>query len=132
VNDPERAARLAAYVEAHRGSGYLLGDTTKGGRPATPEELDRLAGTQPGGVPAGLRRCGVCGQWRGACLDTSPALVGWVVPVSCPCDNNHRCARCGELLAEYPLNANFFDEGDGQVWHVAGFVGLSHRCPLDR
>src|SRR5262245_4387111 len=35
-------------------TGYMFGDLTKGGRPATLEETVMLAGMQPNGVPRGL------------------------------------------------------------------------------
>jgi len=31
-------------------------------------------------------------------------------------------------LYERRLNANDLDPTDGQIWHVRGFSGLSHRC----
>jgi hypothetical protein len=48
--------------------------------------------------------------------------------VHCGCNNDNRCARCGERLAEWKLNANYYDERDGHIWHVPGFSALSHRC----
>lgn len=41
---------------------------------------------------------------------------------------HHRCARCGEPQSDCRLNANYYDESDGRIWHVPGFCGLSHRC----
>jgi hypothetical protein len=107
---------------------YLFGDLTKGGRPAAPEELGSLSGLQPGNVPMGLSQCGRCGGWKGQCLDPDPSFKGWVMPVHCLCDNHNRCARCGEQLYQYRLNANYFEVEDGQIWHVPGFCGLNHRC----
>jgi hypothetical protein len=37
-------------------------------------------------------------------------------------------AALGGLLSNRKLNANYF-KSDGQIWHVPGFCGLSHRCP---
>jgi hypothetical protein len=48
--------------------------------------------------------------------------------VHCRCDNWNRCARCGETLAEWRLNANYYDPMDNTIWHVPGFCGLSHTC----
>ena len=124
-----RHTRLERFVEARKPGGYMLGDLTKGGRPATPEECHRLAGFDADGVPNGLQQCGDCGDWRGQCLDPSPNFAGEVMQVHCRCENDNRCARCGSLLADRKLNANYYNESDGQIWHVPGFVGLSHRCP---
>ena len=124
-----RHTRLERFVEARKPGGYMLGDLTKGGRPATPEECHRLAGFDADGVPNGLQQCGDCGDWRGQCLDPSPNFAGEVMQVHCRCENDNRCARCGSLLAERKLNANYYRESDRQIWHVPGFVGLSHCCP---
>lgn len=126
----QRRSALAGYAAMRNqgGSGYIYGDLTKGGRPATQDELLRLSGRQQGPVPKGLTRCPECGEWRGECLDPNPNLEGTVVPVSCICENDNRCARCLESLYYRKLNANYFDEADGQVWHVPGFSGLQHRC----
>jgi hypothetical protein len=119
---------LAAYVEErNRAGGYLLGDLTKGGRDATLDEQLRLDG-QTGGVPRGLDRCPTCGDWTGECLDPSPVFKGKVMRVHCLCENDNRCAACGGRLSARKLNASYF-KSDGQIWHVPGFCGLSHRCP---
>ena len=128
AGEAARVARLDAYVAAHRRGGYLLGDLRKGGRPAGAAERARLEGAGPGGVPRGLARCGACGGWAGECLDPSPLLQGLVVRVKCRCQNGTRCAGCGRPLHEREVNANYFNPADGQVWHVPGFCGLSHRC----
>jgi hypothetical protein len=114
---------------AEKQSGYLLGDPTKGGHRATEGEARRLAGTQEGGVPVGLVRCSHCGQWKGECLDPSPNFTNQVMTVHCRCDNRNLCAGCGGLLHEHKLNANYFKEADGQIWHVPGFCAFEHRCP---
>lgn len=125
-----RATRLAAFLRATSArGGYLFGDLRKGGRPATFEERVSLEGRQPGNVPRGLTECHVCGGWAGICLDPSPASRDYVVPVLCRCGNDNRCARCGELLAPYRLNSNFFDAIRREVWHIPGFLALDHRCP---
>ncbi len=90
-----RAEQLARFEAAQPRTGYyLLGDVTKGGRCATPEEVLALAGTQAEGVPQGLARCPVCREWRGSCLDPSPQFQGSIMTVWCQCDNDNRCARC--------------------------------------
>ena len=124
----DRLANLGHFILERKRPGYLLGDTTKGGHLASDDELAGLAGSQGDGVPTGLVRCGVCGEHHGECLDPDPAFAGMVMRVWCRCDNDNRCARCGQLLHARKLNANFYREG--QVWHVPGFCGLSHHCPL--
>jgi len=110
-------------------SGYIFGDLTKGGRSATHDEIRELAGTQVDGVPVGLVRCSQCNQWKGECLDPSPHFLNQIMAVHCFCDNRNRCAACGDLLYRYKLNANYFEEADGQIWHVPGFSAFEHRCP---
>lgn len=130
-----RRAALAAYMAARRGGGYVLGDLTKGARPATAEERRSLAGRQPGGAPRGLVRCPDCGEWRGECLDRNAAHGAGdpppVVRVHCTCENENRCAACGRPLHRYRLNSNFYDPRDRAIWHVPGFVAVDHRCPDD-
>ncbi len=125
-----RQGRLDALVEAHRRKGgYILGDLTKGGREATADEVGRLAGAGPEGRPRGLECCPTCGEWRGRCLDPSPQFVCKVMTVHCSCQNDSRCAACGEFLHERKLNTNYYNGRDGQIWHVPGFSGFRHGCP---
>lgn len=132
--DPEhpdfraRAQRLAALLRTQPRHGAIFGDLTKGGRPATPDELRTLHGVQDDGTPNGLSRCGRCHDWSGICLDPSEAFAGQVMRVHCRCDNHNRCARCGELLAGRRLNANFWDPADRAIWHVPGFEAFGHQC----
>lgn len=109
-------------------TGCMFGDLTKGGRPATLGETVMFAGMQPNSVPRGLVRCGRCGEWQGRCLDPSPQFVRHVMDVHCRCANDNRCAACGELLHERKLNANEYNEADGQIWYVPGFSAFNHRC----
>jgi len=90
---------------------FVVGDLTKGGRQATPDELQ-----------------GLSGRWKGQCLDPSPEFHGKVMRVCCRCENRNRCAACGETLYRFRLNANYYDQRDDAVVHVPGFSGLSHRC----
>jgi hypothetical protein len=108
--------------------GVILGDTTRGGRPATLLEKVRFAGKQPNGVPCGLDRCAHCGEWHGRCLDPSPTLAGNVIDVHCRCDNDSRCAACGAPLYERKVNANYYNEADGHIGHVPGFSAFNHQC----
>src|SRR5216683_1737550 len=107
---------------------FVVGDLTKGGRDATPAELAALSGRQSNGVPVGLVQCGDCGDWRGQCLDPSPEFSGKMMRVYCRCENRNRCARCGETLYPFRLNANLYDQREDAVVHVPGFSGLSHQC----
>jgi hypothetical protein len=130
--EPDLVARvrdLHDFVE-RRGlrHGFLFGDLTKGGRPATPEELRQLQGINDHGVPRGLERCDRCGAWYGVCLDPSENFRGQLMRVHCHCQNQNRCARCGEHLYEWRLNANYYEPTDNSIWHVPAFSGLSHRC----
>ena len=88
-----RSHGLLAATE-HTRSGYVLGDLTKGGRPATPDELTRLAGFTADGVPVGLVRCSICFEWKGQCLDPSPQFQGQLMTVVCRCANDNHCAWC--------------------------------------
>jgi hypothetical protein len=125
----KRSARLAAYLgETQANVGYVLGDITKGGRPATLEERVRLEGIQPNGTLRGLVPCGVCSEWAGTCVDPSDGFEGLVVEVHCRCANDHHCAWCGRRLAPYRLNGNFYDPRRREIWHVPGFEALGHRC----
>lgn len=127
----ERSDLLHAIIarQSQQG-GYLLGDLRKCGRRATEAEQSMLRCTTASGVPTGLARCSKCGDWRGECLDPSPRLEDWVVPVSCRCDNHNRCAWCGGPLYERRLNGNYLEPGDGQIWHVPGFLGFRHNCQI--
>ena len=107
---------------------FVVGDLTKGGRQATPDELQGLSGREPSGVPVGLVLCADCGFWKGQCLDPSPEFHGKVMRVCCRCENRNRCAACGETLYRFRLNANYYDPRADAVVHVPGFSGLSHQC----
>lgn len=109
----------------------MFGDLTKGGRQATLEETVLLGGTQPNGVLRGLARCARCAEWQGRCLDPSPRFAGQVMEVHCPCANDNHCAACNALLNERKLNANYYDESDGQIWHVPAFSAFNHLCSSD-
>jgi hypothetical protein len=122
-----RHALLETFSEQHRGDGYLIGDGLEGRRPATPEEQARLGEIGPDGLPAGLRRCRTCRQAAGPCL----TWMGDVVLCRCSCENDTRCARCGDPLSEYRLSSWHWKEADRQPWYRAAYAGLSHYCPDD-
>jgi hypothetical protein len=123
----QRKERLQAFRDSLKRPGFLHGDHSKGGRPASEEEVSRLSGKQANGVPTGLAQCPFCGCWAGECLHPLPEFPGIVIRVHCRCENDNLCARCGEPLDEYKLNSNYCKE-DGQIWHVPGFCGFGHRC----
>ena len=126
----ERARRLEACVQETRSrGGYVRGDPSHGGRPATDQEREALSGVGPGGVPKGLVVCPECGGLRGECLGTAEHYKKSVLPVSCRCENQNRCARCGSSLHEWKLSSNFFNPSDGRIWYVPGFACFGHKCP---
>ena len=125
-----RQRRLASFIDQHSPkSGYMLGDLTKGGREASADDVMRLAGVGPEGLPRGLECCSGCDEWRGICLDQSAEFFCMVMTVHCRCQTDNRCAACGQQLYHRKLNANYYDPRDGKIWHVPGFSGLSHQCP---
>lgn len=127
-DDDVRHRRELLRARAARDQGFLLGDPAKGGRPPAPGEAERLQGLQLEGVPKGLSRCQKCGEWRGECLDRAEQATGFILPVSCACENRNLCAKCLKPLFRRKLNSNTV-ETDGRVWFVPGFAGLEHVCP---
>lgn len=109
------------------GPSVISGNRREAGRRATSEDLIRLEGTQVGNVPRGLEQCPDCHSWRGECLDTNRLGGDWIIPVSCRCENDTRCAACGEQFYEWRVASNYL-AADGRIVHVAGFVALHHRC----
>jgi hypothetical protein len=123
-----RRLQLRHYITSRQQPGMLMGDLRKGGHSASESELGQLNGHQENGIPCGLEECPTCGEWHGECLDPDSIFTDLVVRASCRCENDNRCAACGELLADRKVNANYFDPKDGQVWHVPGFTALNHKC----
>lgn len=123
-----RAALLETFLKMQPARGYVVGDGTKGGRPPSPQEVSCLAGRQPNGVPRGLTCCQTCGEWKGECLDPNTHCGGLLVKVHCRCENDTRCANCLKPFYERKVAANYYEESDGMIWHVPGFVCLSHTC----
>ena len=135
VDQPEtedllrRRKELDAFIGIDSSGGrYLTGDFRKGGRKANPEELLCLRGVQENGLPKGIIVCPECGDYRGECLDPSIEPQGFVVKVSCYCENDSLCAYCGEKRHERKPGSNNYDPKDGQIWHTPFFCGLSHKC----
>lgn len=125
-----RCDDLLEYCKGQKEEGVMLGDLEKGGRNPTKEELEELSNPNPfyDNIPNGLIRCGKCLQYRGICLDPNENFKGKVMTVSCNCDNKNYCAYCNNLLYKFKLSANYYSENDGNIWHVPGFCGLSHKC----
>jgi hypothetical protein len=91
-------------------------------------EVLELAGRQENGVPKGLSRCPVCGDWIGRCLWPDP--LDWhkgTTRISCRCEAN-LCSKCGEPVYEYKLSGNIYDEATGKIQHVPGLLGWIHHC----
>lgn len=129
---PDLRARredLKRFVEQHKREGYLVANHRPLLRHATDDELRTLRGRQANGVPLGLNPCARCGEWRGECLDPSPEYADRIVRAYCVCENHNVCARCGLPLAARRLNACYYSEREGLIWHVPGFSGLGHQCP---
>lgn len=103
-------------------------DPTCGGRPATEDERRGLAGLLFERFPGGLLPCPRCGEWWGECLDPNPRRAGLVQQVHCSCENHNRCAICWEPLGPRRLDANYFDEDEGRIVHVAAWEGIRHLC----
>ena len=97
-----------------------------------PDELCRFAGMNPAGVPRGLEQCASCKDWRGVCLDPGEKFAGMLMTVHCRCDNHNRCGRCGGVLYERRLQANYYDAVENAIGHVPGFCCLKHQCTTPR
>jgi hypothetical protein len=115
-------------LHSRQGTGYsvILGDVTKGGRPLQPGEETTMQGVKADGIPNGLSYCHKCQELRGECIDPKTSLV---VQVSCQCENENLCAACLTPLYKRKLNANYYSQADGQIWHVPGYCALEHQCP---
>ena len=95
-------------------------------------EILELAGRQENGVPKGLARCPVCGDWIGRCLWPDPLM--WhrgTTRISCRCEAN-LCSKCGEPIYESRLGGNVYDEATGRIWHIPLMVAWMHRCGKPR
>ena len=131
ATSPEMIKRLELLedfkINNNKGNTFF-GDITKGGHLANELELIGLKGHQPNGIPIGLELCGKCHEWRGECLDSSPQFMDMVMKVHCLCENDNRCAGCGDLLSRRKLNSNYFSVDDHQIWHHPGFMAIEHIC----
>lgn len=120
----ERQQRLREFI-AEGPASWTVIDSMRG-RPATAEELVRLSGTDPDGVPVGLVRCTVCTAYRGECpSNNQPNLV---VRVFCRCETHNRCARCLHPLYGWRLRASYYNERLASVLHVIAFCCQAHVC----
>ena len=117
------------FFERNNKAGYFVGDLSKGGRKPTPEELAQLQGFQKNGLPKGLEICFVCDSYKGQCIDSGDYTQGLLVRVSCLCENNNLCARCGGTIYNRKINANYYNPEDRKMWHVPSFAVLfDHQC----
>jgi hypothetical protein len=126
-----RAELLQSYVDQNGATDFVCADLSKGGHRPTREEVLRLRGRQPSGVPVGLTMCDKCGEWRGQSLDPDPKFAGLVMNVVCRCENDSLCAACGQPLAERRINANYYDELSRRIVHVPGFKAFDHECAAE-
>lgn len=124
----ERTALLERFLSGQPAHGFILGDTQKGGRQASPQEATQLAGKQSDGVSNGLTHCLACGEWRGECLDLNPRWTGLVMKVYCKCENDTRCARCQRPFYVRRVDSNYYEVNDGEIMHIPGFLSLQHTC----
>jgi hypothetical protein len=95
-------------------------------------EILELAGRQENGVPKGLSRCPVCGDWIGRCLWPDPLM--WhkgTTRISCRCEANI-CTKCGEPVYEYKLSGNVYNEQIGKIQHIPIMLGWMHHCGKPR
>ena len=95
-------------------------------------EILHLAGRQENGVPKGLARCPVCGDWIGRCLWPNPLL--WhkgTIRISCHCEAN-LCSKCGEPIYEYKLGGNVYTETIDKIQHIPIMMGWVHHCGKPR
>jgi hypothetical protein len=126
-----RREALRAYNEGLNAGGYIVGDGLEAGRPADREDIHRLSRRQPDGPPPGLSRCPTCGVFAGDYLTFNGEgsdRTADVVRVHCRCENHHRCAGCGETLADRRLSAWQYDEAIGRARYLGAYVAFSHRC----
>lgn len=130
--DPDLKRRIKEWHNIEElliDDGFIYCDPTKGGRRSTPQDLEQLKGFNDDSVPTGLYKCNQCGFYKGTCLDPSPCFPGLKVKVHCRCENDNKCARCGQPLSQFRLNANYYDEKTRSIWYVPGFTALNHVCP---
>ena len=127
-----RAEGLAAYAKEHGNGGWITVSLRKDGRDATEAEISSLSGLNSAGVPKGLVRCQSCREWCGHCIEHIPAFGTQLLEVSCLCQNDNLCARCGNTLYARKLNANYYNPEDRSIWHVPGFLAFEHICPDKR
>ena len=130
----EKSRRLQEYVDRQAppwNGRYFFSDLPKGGRPASETEQRIFEGVTSEGIPVGLSQCASCTEWRGRCLDLNAEGGSLIVSVSCPCENENRCASCLELLAPRKLNANYYSHANRRILHVPGFSACHHRCDTE-
>jgi hypothetical protein len=123
----ERQRLLAQYEKATNPGGYLVGRMQT--RKATLADWCRLWGRQWNLVHRGLTHCNVCLEWKGEVLNPALPFFNQVTRVYCLCDNQNRCAACGNALYSHKLNACYYARRIRHVSSVPGFCAFSHVCP---
>src|SRR3989442_10657093 len=73
---PARRAEVLRQRGMLPSADFVVGDLTKGGRDATPDEFQTLSGRQSNGVPMGLVVCADCGFWNGEGLEPNGEVRG--------------------------------------------------------
>jgi hypothetical protein len=93
-----RYSRLRQFMLEYPGCQVPWYDLTKGGRPATRQEMAKYQTKKFITIPDGLTKCYSCGEWNGECFDPDPMFAGLIMTVSCKCRHNNRCASCGRVV----------------------------------
>lgn len=131
-----RQERLERYVAEYPSPPSIrMAEPAAAGRLATAEEIERLGRRLPDGSRSAVRRCQTCqcvrGEWLAADGEGNGDPRPRVVFVHCRCDNDNRCARCGQPLGEGRLGSFKYDDTKlgGGVRFLHPFFGISHRCP---
>ncbi len=68
-------------------------------------------------VPKGLKKCEVCGEWKGKTKQAE---------ILCVCAGP-LCVTCNEKRIHRPIS-NYWDEDTGRAIHVPWFVGFELQC----
>jgi hypothetical protein len=122
----ERLAHFVSTLQARVGPGF--GDEVRGSVPASPDDVHALAGQNDDGSPRGLAPCLRCGEHRGICLDQVDHEEPRKLRVHCRCENINCCARCGDVLFERRLDANYYSSAFGLILYVPGGYARRHAC----
>lgn len=135
LEQARRQERLERYVAEYPSPPTIrVAEPAAAGRLATAEEIERLGQRQPDGGRSAVQRCPTCqwvrGEWLAADGEGNGDPRPRVVFVHCRCDNDNRCARCGEPLAEGLLGTFKYDDTKvgGGVRFLDPLFAIRHRC----